>query len=176
MTWLLPYFLTIVCLNSQGAVEPPIVVGPYDSLEDAQYYREAFRYDYRCDFYEPQRKLRLITAIPRVGLVDSIRDKWVEHFDQHVREWMDDMLTLGVWSGHANRYYKPQPPIHICWEAEDVYIRSLTLEEYRRQRRDPTSVVFNFLTECYCNEVAAVNCLETWTNHAAYQWPEPWIK
>ncbi len=160
MSWLLPYFIVISCLNMEARF------GPYDSIEDAQYYREAFWYDYSCTFDAPIQQPRWVEYVSRYNLVDFIRPYYIKSPDQQFRDWVNEQVTLGVWSGMNNRYYREEPPLNTCHEAWTNYIRTLTLAEFRRQRATPGTEVFEWWPECYCNQMGAVNCKETWVNHA----------
>lgn len=64
MTWLLPWFLTAVCLNGQGVIEPPRIFGPFESLEDARAAMSFLAYGYLCDTGPPARGWRWKDAIP----------------------------------------------------------------------------------------------------------------
>lgn len=64
ISWILPYFITAVCINGQGVIEPPRIFGPFESEHDAQLAVTFLAYGYLCESRPPYRYWRWTKAIP----------------------------------------------------------------------------------------------------------------
>lgn len=64
MIWLLPWFLTAVCINGQGIIEPPRVFGPFESRDEANQAVSFLAYGYLCESHPPYQDWWWTKATP----------------------------------------------------------------------------------------------------------------
>lgn len=64
MIWLLPYFLSAVCISGDGTINPPRLFGPFESVREAQVVMSFLAYGLLCDTGPPERHWRWTEATP----------------------------------------------------------------------------------------------------------------
>lgn len=92
----------------------------------------------------------------------------IEQFDAHVVEFYDVQQDIRYWFQNfgyraCDRFAKEYGD-RLTW-TDDGKLTFVVWEDYG-----------DALVECFCNEVAAVNCQKTLMNHPVWEWPKPWIK